>query len=151
MASSRQIIDLSANNLTLNIDGKVIKDFMDDANPLEFQDVDLANIDFSCNGAMCRTMKPACVIFSVTVIPGSESYTHLLGIWKKCFSNDGRASHDDTPLVATLSCTGSGNTAKNVKLRMRKGTCIGGTPGVGVSSSGKMGGATFSFAFAQVG
>ena len=85
MTSSRQIIDLSANNLTLNIDGKVIKDFMDDANPLDFQDVDLATIDFSCNGAMCRTMKPACLIFSVTVIPGSESHMHLLEIWKKCF------------------------------------------------------------------
>ena len=151
MVSSRQIIDLSANNLTLNINGKVIKDFMDDANPLEFQDVDLATIDFSCNGAMCCTMKPACVIFSVTVIPGSESYTHLLEIWKKCFSNDGRANIVDNTLTASLTCTSSGKPAKNIKVRMRKGTCIGGTPGVGISSSGKMGGATFSFAFAQVG
>lgn len=147
--SSASIIDVSTAGFRVSINGHPIQDFMDDSNPVEFQDIDVAKIQYSCNGRMIRTIQPASVLMSVTVIPGSGSYSFLWGLWKDSFINGAEVALDkaDQELSADLfwNC---GN--KTVHINYRGGTCIGGPGGLNAGGNGKMGGATFTFAFANL-
>lgn len=142
------ITDLSFAGSTISIDGIVISDFIDDKNPIEISDAEVANIEWSCNGRMIRTIKPSAVIISITVIPGSTSDLNLRRIWSKKFCDGGAVSTGYADI--THSCCISVKNPNVGSYIYKNGTCISGAPGIGVNSTGKMGGNTYTFAFEKI-
>ena len=145
---NRKIYDLSFAGSTIVIDGVEITDFMDDANPVDIQDTENANIEWSCNGRMIRTIKPSAIIMSVTVIPNSRSDRGLRTIWKRGFINGGSVSLADSNKSLTASIT-TGNPKGGIFM-FSGGTCLSGAAAVTANGQGKMGGNTYTFAFENV-
>ena len=145
---SQKMYDVSFAGSKVIVDGIEITDFMDDMNPIDIQDTELCNMEWSCNGRMIRTIKPSAVVISVTVIPGSPSDKKLMNIWKERFSNGGAVSPGtcDEPLTCVVQ---SDNT--NVgSFTFRTGTCVAGAAAFTSNGQGKMGGNTYTFAFENV-
>ena len=142
------ITDLSFAGSTISVDGAVINDFIDDKNPIEISDAEVANIEWSCNGRMIRTIKPSAVLVSITVIPGSMSDLNLRRIWSKKFCNGGSVSTGAADQIH--SCCISVKNANVGSYIFQHGTCISGAPGIGVNGQGTMGGNTYTFAFEKV-
>lgn len=143
---ARLICDVSANALSITIGGIQIVDFMDEGTPIEVSDTDTTNIEWSCNGRMIRTIKPAAVMVSVTVIPGSHSDESLWEIWKRGFSNGGNSdiAGANTALTGTV-------TYIDGTVQLGNGTCVSGPSGYTARGEGKMAGNTYTFAFERVG
>ena len=55
--SSSHLIDVSFAGSTVRVAGITIEDFMDDANPVEFQDVEVSSVGVNCNGVIIRNAK----------------------------------------------------------------------------------------------
>ena len=143
-----KIYDVSFAGSTIVIDGVTVKDFIDDANPLDLQDTEVANIEWSCNGRMIRTVKPSAVILSVTVIPNSPSDNGLRTIWKRAFANGGSISLTDANKSLSASIV-VGN-PRGGTFQFSGGTCLSGAAAVTANGQGKMGGNTYTFAFENV-
>ena len=143
-----KIYDLSFAGSTITIGGVLVKDFMDDANPIDIQDTETANIEWSCNGRMIRTIKPAAVILSVTVIPNSPSDNGLRTIWKRSFANGGSVSMNEAN--KSLNCTIQVGRPQGGTFQFSGGTCLSGAAAVTSNGQGKMGGNTYTFAFENV-
>ena len=141
------IIDVSFAGSTITIGGYSIKDFMDDQNPIDVQDTESCNIEWSCNARMIRTVKPSAVIISVTVIPGSQSDKDLRTLWKDTFSNSGsvQLNQADKALDCVITCGKPGMPSYQFTM----GTPIAGAAALTVNGQGKMGGNTYTFAFEQ--
>ena len=146
--SFKAIYDVSFAGSRIVIGGANITSFMDDANPIDIQDTDTCNIEWSCNGRMIRTIKPAAVIMSITVIPGSISDDALRKIWKRNFINGG--SVDINAVNKPLSCIISPGNSKMGKYTFTGGTCVSGAAALTSNGQGKMGGNTYTFAFENV-
>lgn len=148
LAYKKAIYDLSFAGSSFVIDGVQIDEFMDDANPIDIQDTDVCNIEWSCNGKMIRTIKPSAVIVSVTVIPGSGSDRALRKIWKKNFCNTGDVSVEDANrgLSASINIGRKGVDS----FSFYGGTCVSGAAAMTSNGQGKMGGNTYTFAFSKV-
>lgn len=143
----KAIYDLSFAGSRITIGGATITEFVDDANPIEIQDTEVATIEWSCNGRMIRTVKPAAVLISVTVIPGSASDNSLRKIWKQSFNNGGEVALGAANKSLTCSIT-CGN-GKVGSFSFGGGTCLSGAAAVTANGQGKMGGNTYTFAFEQ--
>ena len=143
----QDIYDISFAGATVNIDGITIDDFMDDQNPVDFQDTDVANIEWSCNGRMLRTVKPSAVMMSVTVIPGSPSDVSLQKLLKMCFNNGGTVNLSE----ANHQIVGRVGVPGGPSYSFSSGTCVSGPLGITAQGSGKFGGNTYTFAFEKVG
>jgi len=143
-----KIYDVSFAGSTIVIDGVTIKDFIDDANPIDLQDTEVANIEWSCNGRMIRTIKPSAVIMSVTVIPNSPSDKELRTIWKRVFANGGFVSIADAN--KSLSASIVVDNPIGGTFQFSGGTCLSGAAAVTANGQGKMGGNTYTFAFENV-
>ena len=135
--------NVSLGNYSVQIGGVTVKDFMDEGSPVEMTDCEIANIEWSCNGRMIRTVKPAAVMISVTVIPGSDSDEGLQALWKQGFCNGGKLDAPDNQLTASLSF-GDGSVS------LSNGTCVSGPSGYSSSGPAKMGGNTYTFAFENI-
>lgn len=146
MANTKTMYDVSFAGTRVIIGGVRIYDFMDDANPVDIQDTDNCNIEWSCNGKMIRTVKPAAVMVSVTVIPGSDSDQALYKIWHSGFSNTGNVNLG----AADKEITCSISSPHAPKRSFAGGTCVSGAAGLTSNGQGKMGGNTYTFAFSQV-
>ena len=145
MGEGKSVIqDVSFAGVHLSIDASTIEDFIDDAAPIEFQDTEVCNIEWSCNGRMIRTVKPSAIFMSVSVIPGSPSDNALRALWQPRFSNGGDVDlgEADTGLVCTLTY-GSDRKSHTYS----NGTCVSGPAGPSARGDGKMGGNTYTFAF----
>lgn len=144
----KSIYDISFAGSRIVIGGANITEFMDDANPIDIQDTDSTNIEWSCNGRMIRTIKPAAVILSITVIPGSTSDNALRTIWKKSFCNGGSVDVDqaDQP----LSCSISAGNSNIGNFTFTGGTPVSGAAALTANGQGKMGGNTYTFAFENI-
>lgn len=140
------ICDVSANALSITIGGILIEDFMDEGTPIEVSDTETTNIEWSCNGRMIRTIKPAAVMVSVTVIPGSHSDESLWEIWRKGFCDGGNVNTN----VANTALTGT-ITYIDGAVQLGNGTCVSGPSGYTARGEGKMAGNTYTFAFERVG
>lgn len=145
---SKAIYDVSFAGSRIVIGGANITEFMDDANPIDIQDTDTCNIEWSCNGRMIRTIKPAAVILSITVIPGSVSDDALRNIWKRNFINGGLVNIEEAN--RSLNCTISPGNSKRGKYTFTGGTCVSGAAALTSNGQGKMGGNTYTFAFENV-
>ena len=143
-----KIYDVSFAGSTIVIDGVTVKDFVDDANPVDIQDTEVANIEWSCNGRMIRTIKPSAVIMSVTVVPGSSSDNGLRTVWKRAFANGGSTSIQEASKSLTASIS-VGN-PRGGSFQFSGGTCLSGAAAVSANGQGKMGGNTYTFAFENV-
>ena len=139
------INDLSFAGAKVSINGCEITEFMDDANPVDVQDAETCNIEWSCNGKMIRTVKPSGVFISVTVIPGSNSDKNLKRIWRERMCNGGTVSLGTAD--SSLSCTISTHLGD---YNFADGTCIAGAGAVSANGQGKMGGNTYTFVFERV-
>ena len=144
----RTLYEVSFAGSIVNIDGINIRDFIDDANPVDIQDTETANIEWSCNGRMIRTIKPSAIILSVSVIPNSPSDHALQSLWKRNFLNGGSVSIYDSNRSLRASIT-VGNPRGGTYL-FSGGTCLSGSPAVTSNGQGKMGGNTYTFAFENV-
>jgi hypothetical protein len=145
MAWSFQIKDVSFAGSTVTVGGIKVSDFMDDANPVEFQDVDVSSVGVNCNGSMIRNAKPNVVMMSVTVIPGSESDEKLYALWKKYRVQGNWNEQWEKALTASVSI-GSGRGSRSFS----NGTMVGGPGGPSSNGEGKMQGRTYTFAFVTV-
>ena len=144
------IFDVSFAGATVQIDGKPIADFMDDANPIDFQDTDVCNIEWSCNGRMLRTVKPNAIMCSISVIPGSSSDKTLRWIWGKSYCNGGNVDVTMANKLHTMTITYANNgTKRPFNLKLINGTCVSGPISPTVDRTGKMNGTTYTFAFEQ--
>ena len=154
------IYDISFAGCAVTIDGKEINEFMDDASPVEIQDTDTCNIEWSCNGSMIRTVKPAAIILSVTVIPGSQSDKNLKEIWRDHYLNGGDVDLDkcNAQIAGAIKLSGGdGNQGQSHsgagwirEIMFYNGTCISGAAGYTANGQGKMGGNTYTFAFQTI-
>ena len=142
----RTITDLSFAGSTISVNGIQITDFMDDANPIDIQDTEVANIEWSCNGRMIRTVKPSSVIISITVIPGSPSDQTLHSMWQRNFNGSLDLDASDDPI--TLSIT-PGNPKMHSYI-YSNGTFLSGAAGVTANGQGKFGGNTYTFSFESI-
>ena len=142
------IYDISFAGSVITIGGATIKDFVDDANPIDIQDTETANIEWSCNGRMIRTAKPSAVIISITVIPLSTSDNALRRIFKERYVNGGDVSlaQASEPLTCSIQ---SGN-PDGGSFEFSGGTCLSGAAGISANGQGKMGGNTYTFAFENI-
>ena len=144
----QKIFDVSFAGSTIVIDGALINEFMDDANPIDIQDTDTCNIEWSCNGRMIRTIKPSAVMMSITVIPGSASDHALRSIWVRGFNNGGTVD----PGVAdkAIKCVVSVRKPGFYRFVFTGGTCVSGAAALSANGQGKMGGNTYTFAFENI-
>ena len=120
----------------------VITDFMDDANPIEFQDVEVSTVGVNCNGCMVRNAKPNAIMASVTVIPGSENDKTLYNIWRRY------------RVQGTYEAGWEQGCSLTVTTRVRTdkytlGTMVSGPAGMSSNAEGKMQGRTYTFAFCK--
>lgn len=147
-AGHQRIHDVSFAGSTIVIDGARINEFMDDSNPLDIQDTDTCNIEWSCNGRMIRTIKPSAIMMSITVIPGTASDHALRAIWLRCFNNGGSVDPEvaDKPIKCVVSVKKPGF----YRFVFTGGTCVSGAAALSVNGQGKMGGNTYTFAFEHV-
>lgn len=143
------INEVSFAGSVITIGDATIGDFMDDANPIECQDAETCNIEWSLNGRMIRTVKPSPVVISVSVIPGSPSDTSLHRIWKQSFPNGG-SGMNLSACNKSLTCTIAPRAGLGKTYHFSGGTCLSGAPAVSVNAQGKMGGNTYTFAFSMV-
>lgn len=144
----KSIVDLSFAGSVIVIDGIEIRDFIDDKSPVEFQDVEVSNIEWSCNGRMIRTVKPSAVMMSVTVIPGSMSDSQLRKMWKQNMCNGG--SVDLSIADKDITCSIKTMNENTPDYTFTHGTMVSGPPSTSVNAQGKMGGNTYTFAFEGV-
>lgn len=132
----------------------VISDFMDDANPVEFQDCEVSAVGVNCNGNMIRYAKPSAIMMSVTVIPGSESDLRLFENWRAFRIADEWQDIWGEPITAQLDC-GNGMIDDGMILglgasrTLKNGTFVSGPAGVSSTGEGKMQGRTYTFAFLE--
>lgn len=143
-----KIHDLSFAGSTIVIDGISIRDFIDDANPVDIQDTEVSNIEWSCNGLMIRTIKPSAVMMSVTVIPGSPSDKSLRRRFADNFCNAGNCSLEEANKSISASISPANPNVPSYTFT--GGTYVSGAAAVSVSAQGKMGGNTYTFAFEQI-
>ena len=141
----KAIYDVSFAGSVVVIGGASITDFMDDQNPIDVQDTDIRNIEWSCNGKMIKTIKPSAVIISVTVIPGSASDNKLRTIWKRGMCNEGAVDLGvaDQPISCSIT-TGKSSVGN---FTFTGGACVSGAAAITSNGQGKMGGNTYTFAF----
>lgn len=146
--SSSQLLDVSFAGSTVTVAGITIKNFMDDANPVEFQDTEVSSVGVNCNGIMIRNARPNVIMMSITVIPGSDDEMKLYDLWKKYRVQDGRnnAGQWETSLTASIVTKGT----RGRTYSFTGGTMVSGPAGPAANAEGKMQGRTFSFAFAVV-
>ena len=147
--SSDQLYDLSFAGSVIRIDGVgEINHFMDDANPVEFPDVTVANVGVNLNGIMARHSNPAPVIFSVTVIPGSVSDYKLYALWEAARIKDGKYKTEwGKGLTADIMLGRPTN--GNSHFHFEGGTMLSGPGGPAASGEGKMLGRTYTLGFAS--
>ena len=146
MAWGFQIKDVSFAGSTVTVAGITITDFMDDANPVEFQDVEVSSVGVNCNGSMIRNAKPNVIMMSVTVIPGSTSDERLYALWKSYRVQGSFNGIWEQSLTASVT-TGSGRISRSFS----NGTMVSGPGGPSSNGEGKMTGRTYTFAFVSVG
>lgn len=144
MAWGFRIKDVSFAGSTVTVGGVAISDFMDDANPVEFQDVEVSSVGVNCNGSMVRNAKPNVIMMSVTVIPGSPSDDALYGLWKRFRVQGNYNATWEQGLTASVNI-GSGKGSRN----FASGTMVSGPGGPSSNGEGKMTGRTYTFAFVE--
>jgi len=145
--SSKTLHDLSFAGSTVKVGGITIRDFMDDANPLDFPDVTVANVGVNLNGIMARHSNPTPVVFSVTVIPGSDSDVALNKMWcESRVESGGYNSSWGKGLTATIVIMNG--TRRKTQYSFRGGTMLSGPGGPSATGDGKMQGRTYTFGFA---
>lgn len=132
-----------------------VKDFMDDANPVEFQDVEVSSVGVNLNGAMIRNAKPNTIMASITVIPFSQTDKQLYAGWKVYRVQGTWRSEWEQPLTLTVSlgtnASGGGGVGQGQKMyKFTNGTMVSGPGGPVSNAEGKMQGRTYSFAFVSV-
>lgn len=142
MAWTFQMQDVSFAGSSVTVAGITVTDFMDDANPVEFQDVEVSTVGVNCNGSMIRNAKPNIVMMSLTVIPGSRSDIELYNLWKKYRVQGSWNSQWEQPLTASVTI-GSGRGSRSYS----NGTMVNGPGGPASNAEGKLQGRTYSFAF----
>ena len=142
MGWSFQIKDVSFAGSSVTVAGITVQDFMDDANPVEFQDVEVSSVGVNCNGSMVRNAKPNVIMMSLTVIPGSQSDTSLYNLWKKYRVQGNFNQQWEQGLSATVTI-GSGRGSRSFS----NGTMVSGPGGPSSNGEGKMTGRTYTFAF----
>jgi hypothetical protein len=142
MGWSLQIKDVSFAGSSVTVAGITVTDFMDDANPVEFQDVEVSSVGVNCNGSMVRNAKPNVIMMSLTVIPGSQSDISLYNLWKRYRVQGNYNSQWEAPLTASVTI-GSGRGSRSFS----NGTMVSGPGGPSSNGEGKMTGRTYTFAF----
>ena len=140
-----QMKDVSFAGSTVVVGNIIVKDFMDDANPVEFQDVEVSSVGVNCNGSMIRNAKPNTIMMSVTVIPGSDSDNQLYALWKRYRVQGSWNAQWEEPLSASVTI-GSGRGSR----QFANGTMVSGPGGPSSNGEGKMSGRTYTFAFVTV-
>ena len=123
-----------------------ITDFMDDANPVEFQDCEVSAVGINCNGHMIRYAKPSAIMMSVTVIPNSDNDKDLYNMWKKFRIKDDWSDDWEQALSATIDVS---NKSLNISRTLNGGTMVSGPGGPSSNGEGKLQGRTYTFAFAK--
>ena len=149
-ANSAVLHDVSFAGSTITIAGITIQNFMDDANPIELQDVEVSSVGVNLNGCIIRNAKPNIIMMSVTVIPGSEEDSRLYDLWRKYRVQNGVNNASTVwsqSLTASIAC--ANGLLKKSNYRFGGGTMVSGPPGPSASAEGKMQGRTYTFAFAQ--
>lgn len=145
MAATFKMQDVSFAGSVVKIAGITITDFMDDANPVEFQDVEVSSVGVNCNGSMIRNAKPNVIMMSVTVIPGSASDAALYALWKEYRVQGTYNKKWEDHLTGSVT-TGNGKISRT----FTSGTMVSGPGGPSSSGEGKMSGRTYTFAFVSV-
>lgn len=131
-----------------------IKDFMDDANPVEFGDVEVSTVGVNLNGAMIRNAKPNVITASITVIPFSSSDAVLYRGWQRYRVQGSWEGVWEQPLSLSITIgnsTGGAGGGQGIKTyKFSNGTMTSGPGGPVSNAEGKMQGRTYSFAFVTV-
>ena len=146
--SSNELIDVSFAGASVTLAGITVKNFMDDANPIEIPDTEVTSAGVNCNGVMIRNAKPNIITLSVTVIPGSDEDRRFYDLWKRYRVQNGinNAGQWETSLTGTIVTKGT----RGRTYGFSGGTMISGPAGPTSNGEGKMQGRTYTFAFAVV-
>ena len=130
--------------------GLIITQFMDDANPIDIQDVEVSTVGVNCNGSMIRNAKPNLIMISVTVIPNSRDDVELRKMWKQ-FRVQGSGNKDWSNSVSLTVNLGTQDAKTAMKAySYTNGTMVSGPGGPVANAEGKMQGRTYTFAFCSV-
>lgn len=147
---SSQLLDVSFAGSQVVVAGHTVKQFMDDANPVELSNLEVSQVGVNCNGMMIRHAKPAAAMLSITVIPSSADDAFFHDLLVKYHLQDGKnnSSTWERSLEASITL-GKTNTAKRT-YKFSGGTMVSGPSGASANGQGKMTGRTYTFAFAKI-
>ena len=148
--SSASLCDVSFAGSTITVAGVKITQFMDDANPVDFPDVEVSSVGINCNGKMIRYAKPAPIMMSVTVIPGSSDDKQLWSKWRSYHLEDAKNNQGTWTQSLTANISIGNTNAGQKTYAFSGGTFVSGPAGPSSSGDGKMQGRTYTFAFAKV-
>ena len=131
--------------------GVKVVDFMDDQNPVEFQDVEVTSVGVNLNGAMIRNARPNTIMASITVIPLSDNDRTLYEGWQQYRVAGSFEAVWEDPLTLTIDVGNQSRRNGRVgKFSFSNGTMVSGPGGPVSNAEGKMMGRTYSFAFVTV-
>lgn len=148
MAVGQPILDVSFAGARVRFSGAIsaeVTDFMDDANPIEVQEVEVSGAGANLNGNMIRYAKPNLVMLSVTVIPLSPSDMALREGIKKFRVQGGQNRHREWEQAVTCTIA-----VQDKAFVFTNGTPISGHLAPSSTAEGKMQGRTYTFAFVSV-
>lgn len=138
------LCDVSFIGASIMIGGMEFTQFVDDANPIEFGDIDLARVEFSLNGSMIRTVCPVPVVLSISVIAGSDDDLALSKMAVGSYMGKDGAMRSAFITAAITTADGS------YTLDLKGGTMIKAPIGITARSDGKIVGRKYTFAFQSV-
>ena len=139
--------NVSAQGLTLLIKasktfpaGFQVTVFADDVDPLDIEDLNVAEAAMDMNGNMRTWFTPQPQPLSVVVLPGSEEDENLTVLLEANTPSKGRMPANDEITIVGMYGNGKRVTA-------REGVILGGSRGLSIASAGRMKSKTYNFAF----
>lgn len=134
-----QVRILASNTLPAGID---VTEFADDADPITFEEMTVANLLMGANGDTISFSTPSVIKAIINLIPTSPSELAMTIIFNANRVGKGKLSANDT--ITMVVNYPSGRTDIYSKGRM-----LTGNPGLSGSSDGRLKSMPFSFAFTE--
>lgn len=125
--------------------GIQIDQFSDEADPFDFDQMDIAAFEMDINGNPITWALANGIPFSLNILAGSETATDMNTLFDANRASFGKRAAFDEITITVIYPDGR-------KKVLSKGVLLGGTPGTGVTSEGKKKPKSYNFMFgAQTG
>ena len=146
--------NISANGLTVvlsaipSFPNLVLTQWADDADPLDFPDIDIADSAMGVNGDLVVWSTPKPIEVSLSVIPGSSDDKNLNILFS--LNRAGKLKPSTSDLVNMTFIYGGTLAGVAKRVTLIGGRCMAYAPATGAASSGRKKSKTYKFVFENV-